>query len=197
MDRRQYLALVAAVVLSGLAGGAISERLFSPGEAVAARNWDLPDKPLTEVVVPKGGFLFKSNGKVVAKIAATKNGGAFVLYGRDGKDKVRLSAATNGGILIIRNGSKTSTSLGVNGGNVLFSMKSNGGNNVTLESKRNAGSMRLVGGRAHFLGRGYNIIHPSKSETTARAGSGKTRKGTVAVPKPSSTGKTEIKRMIR
>lgn len=113
MSTRRYLVLAALTVLSGLAGGALSERLFSAAEALAARDFDLPDRPLTEVVVPRDGFLFKSNGKVVAKITGTGNGGALVLYGGDGDDKVRLTALRNGGGLIIRNGT-TSTDMSVN-----------------------------------------------------------------------------------
>lgn len=70
---------------------------------------------------------------------------------------------------------------------MLLSMKSSGRNNVTLESKRSSGSLRLVGGRGHFMGQGYNIIHPSRAETAA--GSGAIRKNTV--------GRTGIIRMPR
>lgn len=196
MNTRLYLVLGVLTVLSGLAGGALSERFFSASEALAARDFAMPDKPLTEIAVPRGGFLFKSNGRVVAKITGTGNGGALVLYGGDGDDKVRLAASRNGGGLIIRNGA-TSTDMGVNvtGADVFLSMKSNGRNNVRLESRRSAGSLRLVGGRARFMGRGYNIIHPSRAETAA--GSGATRKSTVGTPARSGTGRTGAIRMPR
>ena len=102
MSKRFSILLVVLTIVSGLVGGAITGRIFTPKVAIAAEA--TPSKVLTVEELR----IVDENGKVGAVMCVTEDGGNVKVLGKNGKGGAMMgvvnSSGTAGGVVSVHDG---------------------------------------------------------------------------------------------